>query len=59
MKVTPPFLLFLLFLGLKLTGHIGWSYWWVTCPLWIPLAVVFLFLFLLFIFRVIATVVTK
>jgi hypothetical protein len=30
-------LLFLLFLGLKLTGHIDWSWWWVTAPLWIPL----------------------
>lgn len=27
--------LFLLFLGLKLTGHIDWSWWWVTAPLWI------------------------
>jgi hypothetical protein len=37
-------LLFLLFLALKLTGHIDWSWWWVTAPLWIPngLAVVIL-----------------
>lgn len=27
-------LLFLLFTGLKLTGHITWSWWWVTAPLW-------------------------
>ena len=27
-------LLFLLFLGLKLTGHIDWSWWWITAPLW-------------------------
>ncbi len=37
-KVTVPFpffgLLFLLFLGLKLTGSIGWSWWWVFAPLW-------------------------
>lgn len=26
--------LFLVFLVLKLTGHIGWSWWWVTAPLW-------------------------
>lgn len=31
--------LFLLFLGLKLTGHITWSWWWVSSPLWAPLAV--------------------
>ncbi len=33
---SPAFLVFLLFLGLKLTGHIDWSWWWVTSPLWIP-----------------------
>jgi hypothetical protein len=31
---SPAFLLFLVFLILKLTGVIGWSWWWVTCPLW-------------------------
>lgn len=25
---------FLVFLVLKLTGHIDWSWWWVTAPLW-------------------------
>lgn len=34
-------ILFLIFLVLKL-AEIGavasWSWWWVTCPLWIPLA---------------------
>jgi hypothetical protein len=29
--------LFLVFLVLKLTGNIGWSWWWVTSPLWIPI----------------------
>ncbi len=37
-------LLFLLLLGLKLTGHIAWSWWWVTAPLWAPLAVALLIL---------------
>ncbi len=23
-----------LFVGLKLTGHIDWSWWWVLAPLW-------------------------
>lgn len=36
MRVTPPFLLFLVFLVLKLTGVITWSWWWVTAPLWAP-----------------------
>ena len=31
-------LLGLLFIGLKLGGVIGWSWWWVTAPLWGPLA---------------------
>ena len=40
MKVTPFFLLFLLFLGLKLAGIITWSWWWVTAPLWGALALI-------------------
>lgn len=32
------FLLFLVFLVLKLTGVIAWSWLWVLAPLWIPLA---------------------
>ena len=36
-----PSLLFLLFLALKLTDVIDWSWWWVTAPLWAP--AVFLF----------------
>lgn len=27
-------LLGILFVVLKLTGHIGWSWWWVTAPFW-------------------------
>jgi len=26
--------LFIVFLVLKLTGAIAWSWWWVTAPLW-------------------------
>ena len=29
-------ILFLVFLVLKLTNVIDWSWWWVTAPLWIP-----------------------
>jgi hypothetical protein len=32
--------LFIVFLVLKLTNNIDWSWWWVTCPLWIGLAIV-------------------
>lgn len=33
-------LLTVLFIGLKLTGYIAWSWWWVLSPLWIPFAIV-------------------
>lgn len=29
-------LLTILFIGLKLSGHIGWSWWLVLGPLWMP-----------------------
>jgi len=32
--------LFLVFLVLKLTHLIDWSWWWVCSPIWIPLAIV-------------------
>ena len=30
----------ILFIALKLTHIIDWSWWWVLAPLWIPVAVV-------------------
>jgi len=33
-------ILFVVFLILKLTSNIDWSWWWVTSPLWIPLVIV-------------------
>jgi hypothetical protein len=33
-------LLGVLFIALKLTGHINWSWWWVLAPFWIPFAIV-------------------
>ena len=33
-------LLFIVFLVLKLTGVITWSWWWVTAPLWGGIALV-------------------
>ena len=33
-------LLFITFLVLKLTKIISWSWWWVTAPLWGPLALI-------------------
>lgn len=28
--------LFILFLGLRLTDHIDWEWYWVAAPLWMP-----------------------
>lgn len=44
-NIGPGFLglLGLLFIGLKLTGYIAWSWWWVLAPIWIPFAFVALF----------------
>lgn len=30
-------LLTILFIGLKLTGYIAWSWLWVLAPIWLPL----------------------
>lgn len=30
--------LFIVFLILKLCNVINWSWWWVTTPLWVPVA---------------------
>ena len=37
------FVLFVVFLVLKLTGVIGWSWWWVTVPVWGPFALAVIF----------------
>lgn len=35
--------LFIVFLVLKLTGVIDWSWWWVTAPLWAGVALLLAF----------------
>jgi predicted tellurium resistance membrane protein TerC len=37
-------LLLLMFIGLKLTGHITWSWWWILSPFWIPFSIAVLLL---------------
>lgn len=32
-------MLTILFIGLKLTNYVTWSWWWVLSPLWGPLAI--------------------
>jgi len=57
--ISAPFLIFLLFLGLKL-GEVGvvstWSWWWVTSPLWIPVCFVFSIAILAIIIIIIALI---
>lgn len=36
---------FLVFFVLKLVGEIDWSWWWITCPIWIQLIIFFPYFF--------------
>jgi ABC-type antimicrobial peptide transport system permease subunit len=47
--------LFLIFLVLKLTDTIDWSWWWVTAPLWIPIGLVVIILAIVGLVAVIAS----
>jgi hypothetical protein len=51
-----PFLsiLTLIFITLKLTGYISWSWLWVLAPLWIPAAIIVVILLVVFVLAVIA-----
>lgn len=40
-------LVFVVFLVLKLTGYIDWSWWWVTSPLWIGFLLSLFWLFVI------------
>ena len=42
--VSASTLLGIVFVVLKLTNTIAWSWWWVTFPFWGPIALVLLFL---------------
>ena len=44
-------LLLVVFIVLKLTNNIDWSWWWVTSPLWIPV------LFVLGVFFIILSII--
>ena len=47
-------LLTILFIGLKLTGYIDWGWLWVLSPLWISGVLAMFFLFVFFVFFIIA-----
>ena len=46
--------LFIVFLVLKLTHLIAWSWWWVTAPLWAPIALVLVIILFMFLIAVVA-----
>jgi hypothetical protein len=41
-----PGLLTVAFVVLKLCGVIGWTWWWVLAPIWLPLTLFFLVSFI-------------
>ena len=44
-------ILFIVFLILKLTNVIAWSWWWVTAPLWITIALNILIIISIVLFK--------
>lgn len=40
-------LLTVLFVGLKLTHYIDWSWWWILAPTWIPMVLIILLILLI------------
>ena len=47
-------LMFLMFLGLKISGLIDWSWWWVTSPLWISAGFVIIVLLIIMVIAICA-----
>lgn len=53
-------LLAIVFITLKLTGYINWSWWWVLAPLWLPLPVFLAILAIIYLFALaVAYVINK
>ena len=46
-------ILTIVFVVLKLTNNISWSWWWVVSPLWIPLGLIAILFVIVFIFLLI------
>lgn len=49
-------LLGILFIGLKLTGFISWSWVWVLSPFWIPFGFIIFFLLLALIISLVGAI---
>jgi len=55
-------LVFLIFLVLKLSeiGQVAtWSWWWVTSPLWIPLAIIVIIMITIFLIAIVTAMFSK
>lgn len=52
-------LLTILFIALKLTNHISWSWWWVLSPLWITALIGLSIAALALVFFVVAAILEK
>ena len=50
-------ILAIVFVVLKLTNNISWSWWWVLSPLWIPLGLIAVLFVVIFIFLFIKSMV--
>lgn len=50
-------IIFVVFLTLKLSGVIDWSWWWVISPLWIPFALVLVVIGIISIFALISVLI--
>jgi hypothetical protein len=55
--ITLSGLVFIVFLVLKLCNVIDWSWWWVTAPLWIPVAIGVVILLIIVIVALIGTLI--
>lgn len=51
-------LLTVLFIGLKLTHYIAWSWWWVLAPMWIPVVIFLAIVAVMLIIALIAAMTT-
>lgn len=46
-------MLTILFIGLKITGYINWSWWWVLSPIWISILVILIIIVILILYFII------
>ena len=50
-------ILAIVFVVLKLTNNVDWSWWWVLSPLWIPLAIIAILFAVIFILLFVKSVI--